>query len=1338
MPRSSAKRARITLFIERIKLIQKEQSNEFPFLINGKLPSERSRAYLFDKLREGLKVEELCIHIARLSQEEFKELCECLGDNRSIRILALSKEGDSCLEIPHLEDNWQSELLAAIKENGRITTVTMPGVSKEFAKQLEEVMAFNELKFSLGSYQDTKASRPFPKDEVMRKELQALMRQRHSIRIVGSLPPADILCVLVANQKVTFQFGEKDSLTDNVAEYLLNLYRDNKGELRGLEKVVCYDEAKQQLLREYARMGAWKKRCTDKKKVSCVGWPKTEELQRKYLECLTQCSNISALQLVSNIKPEFLRVVFDTLKGKGLKRIVVYKDQSISQAASQVVFERMGEHPDLESVEGVAQDLETQIQEKLATNRCLCAIRKVSKTLWLPCFPNNTENQETVLQAAFSACWNTLSVMSLSEQHVKCIMNYSLSKKRLPVLTGYVVSQVEGSYHLYVNSDLEAMALDVLLSSHVQVKCLDYSHRSSEAVIGVLKKHAKTCGMQSFMIDLGSQVKGYHESICAFLKSCPSLIQLTLSFVTDMSAKKRAVQYEKILPLIAEVISISSSLSVLHVHPALSGKPLKTIVEAVSSSHTIEKLVLSIHSESYCAGLVALAKLMGERRNIHTIDLSGSPVYQLYEFERLKEKPGISRKSMEALIRKLKSNHAIVDFKINKKELEDRGYHSKKVTRPAYTKAEVVSPIGRQETKNKDNACAYLDAVERKRIEVVRDHLEKKGVSLYVRDASGDSALHIAIRACSAQMTEFLMRRGFNTALTGKDGLTPMELLDQLSRDDPTKKPAYDKIRGLILKERKHRTAPKKKSSQKQKARDITTYFSRASSAVSSSPTSSTPAESAISVEPYPLWEQIVMGTIDPSSMNSEMVRADPFNQSKTLFHAVCQRPLLDSKIPLLVKLIELEKDSAGRVDTFGYSPLYALASIEAPNEQEARVSEFMAMHLLRAGADPREDVTDVIHGYHMSALHRAILSNNYRLAKMIIKIYLERRGKASDLLNIPNQLRQTPMHLAAAHASKRFISYFLIFPGIRFNISDILGRKPDQLAANSDRKAAFESYRTSYHPDVTGVCWPKSFDTVRWKDTVIPGDGIQAQLQQQCENSSRRGNPVTAKVSFVIRQSPSKPREVVSFLVDDKFVPSFHLADFVPTVSFCKAAIARAKHVPSDVVVDAKGPAPDRQLSALTAGQIEETFKEDPSTFKQLFHHGEESLVTALEEAEFHRWLLEQFRSKVSAGTKVYAAVVDAYSKYYVCANCQIALLGERAFVQDFSTLLSENNFIVPKLGYFSFLFRVGAGFHWKIHKKEESDHQDYRLDLRSRPRQFLQRDLSAQKATSFNSRRR
>lgn len=1364
MPGPSAKRARITLFIERVKLIQKEQSNEFPFLINGKLPSERSRAYLFDKLREGLKLEKLCIRIARLSQKEFEELCECLGDNRSIRILALSKEGENCLEMQHLEDNWQSELLAAIKKNGRITTVNMPGTSEEFANKLAEVAAFNELKYSLGSYQATKASRPFPKDEIMRNELQTLMKQRHRIRIAGSLPPADMLCVLEANKRVKFVLAKTDSLTGVVADYLLNLYRDNVGELSGLEKVVCDDKGKQRLLREYEKMGIWKKECADKQALSCVDWPKTVEVQRKYQEYVGQCTNIHTLLLVSEIESKFLKILLETLKGKGLKHIQVHQNNCLSQVASKVLYESIGEHPDLESVVGVTKEEELRVLERLSVNRCLSVIRKSnpSQTLSLPCFPKNLGDQARVLEALFSASWKALDVIGLKEEHVKCIVTYSVKRKKIPALaqfydekrqvwegaklkfvcetkTAYVTNQREDVYPLFIPSDsvFLAAAIDALISQKCSVKFLRYIGQSPLEVIAVLQEHVKTCGIQSFTIDVGSTIEGYHERVCAFLKACPSLINLRLSFVTCMSANKRPEQYEKIFPLIAEVIAKSNSLSEVDVCPTLCGKPLNSIVQAVSISHTIEKLVLRIRSESYCDGLASLARLIGNRSNIHTVDLSKSPVYKSNKSGKHEDHPGILRDSMASLIARLKENRSIVAFKINEKQLEKWGKYGKKEQQPAYTKSDVLTPKNRKEVNNKDRAFAYLQAVSQKELGQVKDHLEKKGVSLYVRDDDGDSALHIAIRAGSAQMVDFMMQRGFNTAITGKDDLTPMELLDQLSREEPSKQSKYDAIRSVLLKQRKPRTAPKKKSAQKKRPVGIRGFFQKASQEASLATSAPIPAASGMSTEKYQLWEQVILGEIDPRILDSENIRTDPFNQSKTLFHALCQRPIVESKVRLLSSLIELDPDSARRGDKFGYSPLYALASIEATNDEEARVAEYMAMHLLRAGADPREAVTDVIRGHQMPALHRAILSNNYRLAKMIIKIYLEEGGKASELLNATNQLGQTAIHLAAAHINEAFLSYFLVFPGIQLNVSDMLNRKPDEITTDSDRKAALQAYRLSYQPNVIGVCWPKSFDAVRWSGTPIPGDGIQAQLQQKCEKSGQRGNPVTAKVSFVVKQPASSSREVVSILIDEQFVPKFHLADFVPTESFCQAAVDRAKNVPSDVVIEAEGAEPDPQLKSLTADDIAITFKENQASFKRLFHHGEESLVTALEGSEFHQWLLEQFRRRVSSGTKVYAAVVDAYSKYYVCANCQIALLGERIFITDFSRLLTENGFKVSKLGYFSFLIRVGAGFHWKIHKKVQSDHHDYRLDLRSRPRQFLQRDLSAQKATSFNSSR-
>ena len=89
----------------------------------------------------------------------------------------------------------------------------------------------------------------------------------------------------------------------------------------------------------------------------------------------------------------------------------------------------------------------------------------------------------------------------------------------------------------------------------------------------------------------------------------------------------------------------------------------------------------------------------------------------------------------------------------------------------------------------------------------------------------------------------------------------------------------------------------------------------------------------------------------------------------------------------------------------------------------------------------------------------------------------------------------------------------------------------------------------------------------------------------------------------------------------------------------------------------------------------IAEINNRDPS-FKQLFHHGEQSLLDYLEQPETIQKIVLQLKQhhKFVHGGKFYGLILNIYSPRYPCENCEPAILGEQnALKSPFLILLKS-----------------------------------------------------------------
>lgn len=151
--------------------------------------------------------------------------------------------------------------------------------------------------------------------------------------------------------------------------------------------------------------------------------------------------------------------------------------------------------------------------------------------------------------------------------------------------------------------------------------------------------------------------------------------------------------------------------------------------------------------------------------------------------------------------------------------------------------------------------------------------------------------------------------------------------------------------------------------------------------------------------------------------------------------------------------------------------------------------------------------------------------------------------------------------------------------------------------------------------------------------------------------------------------------------------------------------------------------------------------------TFCYRFHHGEQSLVSALEDQAIVTQLCEKLFSTETFvwGSKIYGIVLDICSPNYVCSNCTLAILSAQSptssvFLRLLADTLSNNSCRLPTLSPIKMITRVGS---YKAFEKANpvtlAEHATICIDLKSTGnKMILQEDIiqTAGTMTHFHSR--
>ncbi|MBS0359650.1 MAG: ankyrin repeat domain-containing protein, partial [Proteobacteria bacterium] len=486
------------------------------------------------------------------------------------------------------------------------------------------------------------------------------------------------------------------------------------------------------------------------------------------------------------------------------------------------------------------------------------------------------------------------------------------------------------------------------------------------------------------------------------------------------------------------------------------------------------------------------------------------------------------------------------------------------------------------------------------------------------------------------------------------------------------------------------------------------------------------------------------------------------------LLHELCLQSL-DLNLAELLLSREIGVDS---LDSISATPLfYAAGGCQtAISHEDYKKRANVIRALLKAGANPRKLFFDYANQVgNSTVLHIVVSLGNYDAAKALLQF-------APDLVNMPNALGEVPLHIAARNKDMDLLDLLLSQPGVAMHRQNQANQTAFELLAGNDEssKAArtlFEKYMKAIIPPLhTQILWGNPLKlffggrasknkAVSYDATVIHGNlhsSLQSVLQQP-------GNQAMAELAFLVKSTDGQRRVVP---VPMTFMPQYHvtqgwqateriLPDTQSRFSMVRSpdAFGRLKHrlqsVPDDVKVQCVSD-PDDEQHPLSESAVSDLYLRADRIYEQRIHHSEVGLADHLENlttiGEIITKLLQN-AVEFPIGSKVYAVVLNIASKFYLCANCRMTLLGlqnpeKSEFLRNLTDKLQHAGFRTPVHRSLPMvtLFSAKIPYPRGTVKTSEQQHSDLEVDPRrySSNNLILQADPeSLNKLTSFNSRK-
>lgn len=837
-------------------------------------------------------------------------------------------------------------------------------------------------------------------------------------------------------------------------------------------------------------------------------------------------------------------------------------------------------------------------------------------------------------------------------------------------------------------------------------------------------------------------------------------------FLHTIIVDNNQINYDGMLVLANSLIA-NRSLTTLSVCGNMLDKPIDqcSSSELKNYSENIDKFVRILFPPPASSS---------KKRDIKKAQYN-TPITKLFVFpekvtfpETEYEEPIDRSEKMKALWRGMEKTDSQVKSKIKKQK---EGFKKKKLELKKQKKSDEKELKKKNSLVDKINSSVkiFLQENESKSKSLVTAVLSGKWnkipsllktVSVHTFSEDGDSLLHLAVKKDSVEIVKILLEAKANAYLLDAEEKTALTIARARENSKIIELLSENKSSGKKVKRK--REAEKEESSTKIKQKEASKLeniipplcLPSSSSSSSSSSTSSTLSTALLETTEAHFLDIIANG------QKFQLAHILTTDQRSTEKYGIkgLQLAVKTNQKDCAASLLERKVD-VNAPDERGYPPLYAIASqIESDQDEDPTIKNqlLIALMLIRHGAKAHIAVKDLdFKTSGFTVLHKAVARGNYRLMKIIL---------SAGTCN-PNQAdgnKETALDWAVKQGNLAILARLLIDHRLSKESIEICLR---ETKPSDEAKKLLESRLKKSFPGIDpGIQWTRHLSVLfgnRYgkvkKSLVIDSQAEHATLclqnnftkqrlfkpkDAQAEEKDHEGNPVTASLIFIVstykyKKGDNEMRSQIR--VPLNFTGEYHLSLSSQEGEHRKQEVRyRASSAPIAFFNH-----PQRQTyRPLKNIEIDEKYKafqenKDPS-FHRLFHHGEQALLSHLEQDNVVAQLVQTL-SKSPAfiqGCKVYGVILNIHSPRYSCENCEAAILGEQNpeksnFLRLLAAQLKLIGCILPTYSPLRMLTQVSSYISFHGQPIETESHLPLQVDFRACNNQLiLAQDLSAQKS--------
>lgn len=481
----------------------------------------------------------------------------------------------------------------------------------------------------------------------------------------------------------------------------------------------------------------------------------------------------------------------------------------------------------------------------------------------------------------------------------------------------------------------------------------------------------------------------------------------------------------------------------------------------------------------------------------------------------------------------------------------------------------------------------------------------------------------------------------------------------------------------------------------------------------------------------------------------------------QTTLHCLANIKSAQHSVQICTLLCETGQVNVDARDLFGLTALYYLTGgfdagvVILSDETRA----LMAKTLLAHGASPNQIVHDLqLQRENCTPLLKAASRGYYDVSKVLLQ--------AADCdMNWQDQNGWSALHYAVYFGHLVLIDRLLIEPKLNAKLLDNQRRSPMQLLEQNELHPNLverEQFRQQAQqliqqrlqrqlPQHLGVHWAKQLKVVYGaklgsdKSLTLDLTDTHAYLKNTVrKKEDNLGNSAAARLVFVVSDRAHQKggaHKRIAIPIDLTFALKVHVSNVWSSFRMVESssddfeiprkrspdALARIRKRHQDAPDEVKKACKDaisvrHPLSEDAILNLFQNPEVQGQSFEQFFHHSEHGLFDHLSQPEIVNKVVTKLREHESflPGCKVYGMILNIYSKFYLCYNCEISTLGflnpsQSEFVDSLLTQLTALGTQLPRKSLFRTITLYSSSVPCKGQsKKKEQDHQDLFVDWR------------------------